>query len=62
MRLEEIIEMYGWNDWFEQSSGRIFKLSEAFNTEKGAIVPVIDTLDGELIGHVTVDIQKPGGR
>ena len=57
MRLEEIIDTYGWNDWYEQPTGKIYMLSEAYINSKGqTLVPV--SLDGTIIGHCIVARKK----
>ena len=57
MRLEEIVKTYGWNDYYEMGTGRIFMLSQAKEICKGVSeVPV--SQDGEIIGYVKVMMAK----
>ena len=57
MKLEEIIDIYGWNDWYEQYTGRIYMLSDSFVDDKGkTLVPVL--LDGTIIEHCIVARKK----
>lgn len=53
MTLEKIVEMYGWNDYMDMNTGRIYQLSNSINNGDGTSqVPV--TENGELIGYATM--------
>lgn len=54
MKLEDIIDMYGWNDCLDMNTGNIYKLSEARKVGEASRVPVISS-GGLLIGHTTVN-------
>ena len=57
MKLEEIIDTYGWNDWYDQRTGKIYMLSDSFVDDKGqTVVPV--SLDGTIIWHCIVARKK----
>lgn len=57
MKLEEIIDTYGWNDYYEQRTGRIYMLSNAYIDDKGrTIVPV--SLNGTIIWDCIVARKK----
>jgi hypothetical protein len=50
MILEQITEMYGWNDYMDMHTGIIYQLSQSIDNGDGTSkVPVIE--DGELIGY-----------
>lgn len=61
MSLEQIVQTYGWNDWYDQQSGYIFCLGsmEVFlqrDIKKAKItVPVRDIMTGEVIGECEMD-------
>ena len=53
MKLEQIIEMYGWNDYYDMNTGYIYHLSEAMDNGDGTSkIPV--TSNGRLIGYATM--------
>lgn len=54
MKIEEIIETYGKNDYYEMSTGRIFKLSEmSYNPFLDITnIPVFE--NGEFIGFINL--------
>ena len=57
MSLETIIEMYGWNDYYEMLTGKTYLLSQARVTENGLTrIPVEQ--DGEIIGYTVVNMIK----
>ena len=57
MRLEEIIDTYGWQDYYDMVSGVIFKLSEAEKI-KDNLYKVLVEQDGRIIGVTTVNRVK----
>lgn len=53
MTLEKIVEMYGWNDYMDMNTGRIYRLSQSVDNGDGTSkVPV--TENGNLIGYATM--------
>lgn len=55
MDLKEIVKMYGWNDYYDMPTGRIFHLSKAVEESEGVFqVPVSE--DGELIGYAKLEV------
>lgn len=53
MTLEKIVEMYGWNDYMDMNTGRIYQLSQSVDNGDGTSkVPV--TENGNLIGYATM--------
>lgn len=59
MRLEDIVSMYGWNDYLDQNSGYVYELSKAsIDTDnKIAHVPVCDGLTREFIGTAVMKLN-----
>ena len=57
MRLEEIVDIYGWEDYYDMVSDVIFKLSEAVKIGSDASKVVIEQ-DGVPIGVTTVNRVK----
>lgn len=57
MRLEEIIDTYGWQDYYDMVSGVIFKLSEAVKIGSDVSKVVVEQ-DGVPIGITTVNRIK----
>lgn len=61
MSLEQIVSIYGWNDWYDQNSGYIFCLgsAEVFMQRdikvKTIKVPVRDIMSGEIIGEAEME-------
>lgn len=55
--LEEIIDTYGWVDYYDMVSGAIFKLSEAVKI-KDNLYKVLVEQDGRIIGVTTVNRVK----
>lgn len=61
MSLEQIVGIYGWNDWYDQSSGYIFCLgsAEVFlqrnMKSKTITVPVKDVMSGAVIGEIEMN-------
>jgi len=56
--LESIIETYGWEDYLDMGTNRIYQLTEAIDNKDGTTsVPVIDTT-GYFIGYVKVNKVK----
>lgn len=54
MRLEEIVDIYGWEDYYDMATGRIFQLSKATSAgDDTSEVPVIQ--DGGIIGFAMVN-------
>lgn len=53
MTLEEIVEMYGWNDYMDMNTGKVYQLSNSIDNGDGTSkVPVTD--NGRLIGYATM--------
>ena len=53
MTLEKIVEMYGWNDYMDMNTGRIYQLSQSVDNGDGTSkVPV--TENGNLVGYATM--------
>ena len=53
MTLEKIVEMYGWNDYMDMNTGRIYQLSQSVdNGDDTSKVPV--TENGNFIGYATM--------
>ncbi len=53
MTLEKIVEMYGWNDYMDMNTGRIYQLSQSTDNGDGTSkVPVVE--DGNLIGYASM--------
>ncbi len=53
MALEEIVEMYGWNDYMDMNTGRIYRLSQSVDNGDGTSkIPV--TENGNLIGYAAM--------
>ena len=54
MTLEKIVEMYGWNDYMDMNTGRIYQLSQSIDNGDGTSrVPVVE--GGSLIiGYVSM--------
>lgn len=48
MKLEEIVKQYGYNDYYEMSTGRTYKLSKVIEENKVIKVPVYE--NGIFIG------------
>lgn len=57
MRLEEIVDTYGWQDYYDMVSGAIFKLSEAEKI-KDNLYKVLVEQDGRIVGVTTVNRVK----
>jgi len=57
MKLEDIVDMYGWNDYLDMDTGNTYVLSEAKTIGEMSKVPVISAV-GLFIGHVKVDKVK----
>lgn len=59
MRLEDIVSMYGWNDYLDIYTGCIYKLSTANKVQEDniAYVDVIDLVNQEFIGTVIVKLN-----
>lgn len=57
MRLEEIVDTYGWQDYYDMVSGVIFKLSEAVRIGSDTSKVVVEQ-DGVPIGVTTVNRVK----
>lgn len=57
MMLEDIINTYGTNDYYEMSTGRTYLLSDWGRMWKffGMNLPVNVVQDGEIIGSITID-------
>lgn len=61
MSLEQIVQTYGWNDWYDMASGYIFCLgsAEVFLQRdiksKTIKVPVRDITSGEYIGEAEME-------
>lgn len=55
MDIKDIIKSYGLNDYYEMSSARIFKISQAkYNKETNKTsIPV--TRDGDFLGTIEID-------
>lgn len=55
MRLEDIADMYGMNDYYDNISGRIFHLSQAHYDEcnNQTVVPVSE--GGKVIGTTRME-------
>lgn len=54
MSLENIVDTYGWEDYYDMATGRIFQLSKATSAgDSTSEVPVIQ--DGRIIGFATVN-------
>lgn len=54
MSLESIVDTYGWEDYYDMATGRIFQLSKATSAgDNTSEVPVLE--DGKLIGFATVN-------
>lgn len=54
MMLEEIARMYGMNDYYDQTTGKVYELSNAIESDKEGelLVPVKDLMgDDLLIGY-----------
>lgn len=50
MSLEQIVGTYGWNDYYDMHTGRIYHLSQVVDNKDGTLsVPVSE--DGYIIGH-----------
>lgn len=57
MRLEQIVEAYGMNDYYDMSTGYIYELSKAIDNGDGTLkVPVKD--GGTLIGYSTMNKEE----
>ena len=58
MKLEEIVNMYGWNDYLDQNTGYIYQLSTANKNLEShiAYVNVKDSMTNEPIGTAVMDI------
>ena len=53
MTLEKIVEVYGWNDYMDMNTGRIYQLSQPIDNGDGTSrVPVVE--DGSLIGYASM--------
>lgn len=52
MKLEEIVKMYGWNDYMDMHTGYIYVLSKAIHEDGTVKVPV--TQNGVLIGYANM--------
>lgn len=53
MTLEKIVEMYGWNDYMDMNTGRIYQLSQSIDNGDGTSrVPVVE--GGSLIGYASM--------
>ena len=59
MRLEDIVSMYGWNDYLDIYTGCIYKLSTANKVQEDniAYVAVIDVVNQEFICTVIVKLN-----
>ena len=58
MSLEEIVEIYGWNDYLDMHTGYIYKLSEVVTIDEcTSKVPVINET-GILIGYTKINKIK----
>lgn len=61
MSLEQIVGIYGWNDWYDQNSGYVFCLgsAEVFlqrdTKSKTITVPVKDVTSGAVIGEIEMN-------
>lgn len=54
MSLENIVDTYGWEDYYDMPTGRIFQLPRATSAgDDTSEVPVVQ--DGEIIGFATVN-------
>lgn len=54
VNLEWIVDTYGWEDYYDMPTGRIFQLSQATSAgDDTSEVPVIQ--DGRIIGFATVN-------
>lgn len=60
MSLEDIVMMYGWNDYLDMDRGYIFKLSSANKDEEKAIahVQIEDAITHEPIGVATMKLMS----
>ena len=59
MRLEDIVSMYGWNDYLDIYTGCIYKLSTANKVQEDniAYVDVIDSANQEFIGTAVMKLN-----
>jgi len=59
MKLEDIINTYGTNDYYEMSTGRTFLLSDWARARHnlGINLPVQILQDGEPIGAIDIDVS-----
>lgn len=59
MQLEEIVRTYGWYDYYEQMTGRIFHFSDVRQKdEKTLLVPVSEYGSDEIIGYAEMQNIK----
>ena len=60
MRLEDIVSMYGWNDYLDIYTGCIYKLSTANKVQEDnlAYVDVIDLVNQEFIGTAIMEYSE----
>ncbi len=54
MDIKDIIKSYGYNDYYEMNSGRIFKLSDIQYDKERDISKVPVTKDEEFIGYINI--------
>lgn len=59
MTLEKIVEMYGWNDYMDMNTGRIYQLSQSIDNGDGTSrVPVTENGNFNFIGYVTMKVVR----
>ena len=60
MDIKDIIKSYGFNDYYEMNTGRIFHLSDIQYDKKRDISKIPVTQDEEFIGYINIpgDIKQ----
>lgn len=57
-RLEQIAQMYGMTDYYDQHTGTIYQLSNAVEACDGTeqlLVPAVDITTNQVIGYARMD-------
>ena len=59
MSLEDVVSMYGWNDYLDMNTGYIYKLSTANKVQENniAYVNVIDSVNQEFVGTAIMKLN-----
>lgn len=61
MKLEDVVKIYGMNDYYDNVTGNIYKLSQAVDNGNGMLNVPVESWDGNLLGCVAIYKQKKEG-